>query len=505
MKIADAKTTLLQSIPHVRAAAWGQLTSDDVRYHVSQELFSWLGCAEPHKGSLLGVALRPLLLLLASSHGCAATCVCLEGLLCWNLVVKGEAEKQGWSPQEMQAPLPADPLTGRCLALLDAAFLSYCHIMQINLTSCRAKARCVSLVRYTQDSLLADYFFSRVARKHVGGWLMVLGPKALWRDTSYLRDALWAADCDLDFLEHLEPGYLDNTPLIAACYPHILQRVPELQTKRFALQVLAHNPQAAKHFRCSICEDPEVALVCGDCLLRGYATLPGPEGGLTTELLHQTLESLRGFEGRASSRLRRMLRGFTDAIAGGESDALLASCQRILRFLRAPQEKHATATGAATTETEPPKGDAPRGQADGDRGAAHKDRDDACGYAALCAEKDLLNLEIQMANERARIEKLAYAKKPLASRKKHRSRHKKDAASADVAPEEEAAPPTLGPGPARGAAGAPPLLPISEKSLEELERPLRMAAGRSKRAQRRREAWERRCEDQRSRLAAVFA
>lgn len=504
MKIGDVKATLLQSIPHIRAAAWAQLMSDDERYHVSQELFSWFGCADIHKGSLLGIALRPLLLLLASSHGCAATCVCHEGLLCWNLVVKGEAEKQGWSLPEMRAPLPPEPLSERYLALLNAAFLSYCHIMQINLTSCRAKSRCISLVRYTQDSLLADYYFNRVACKYVGGWLMVLGPKVLWRDVSYLRDALWTADCDLEFLEHLEPGYLESTPLVAACYPHILQRLPELQTKRFALQVLSHNPQAVKHFRCFICEDPEVALVCGDRLLRSYATLPGPDGSLTAELLRQTLESLRAFEGRTSSRLRQMLRGFTDAIAGGEFDALLTSCHGILRTLRGRQEKQSAATGAPV-EKEAVKGDGPRRQADGEKGA-HKNRGSAGSSPAPCSGEEQLNLQIHMANEQARIEKLAYAKKPLGSPKKYRSRHKKKAAPADAAALEEAAPsPTLGPEPVRGAAGAPPLLPISEKSLEELEQPLRAAAGRSKKAQRRREAWERRCEDQRSRLAAVFS
>jgi hypothetical protein len=502
-------------------------------------LFDWIPASRLRRDSLFGVALAPLLKIFSTIHG--PMCNCHRQVLLWNYLVAETAESRGWAPEDLTRPL-ATLTHDNYYFLLEAAFFSFARELGIDLSSPRERVRCEKIVLALPDDLVSDATFKRVICKFTGGWLLAMGPKALKRDRELLMDILSTERCDPDFLPALEEDFLMSCPEILLLWPGLMEKYEVFGRSRFILEVLALDHRFAKHLRRSMLELPRTAVACGGSFLARLekqqrklisASLPWYPIDELVALLSSTNGMLEDFffrQGKLNSKLRGALVAYALALADYDCfepwEPLFKLCQKLARLVlhqTAPSplagdagakqeergisaaETHRTAAAAAREEESSSRGpEAQQGTAEQQQEAKEKDLE---GTPAA------LEIEITMANENARIEKLSHQRAPPSSTK---SRYRKKAKKARGARDGDAGGEEATEVPAaeqkknsttehRSSKEAPLLL--SDKPLDELLQPVReKQEGRSllDRKLRKREGRTRKREEQQQRLASVF-
>lgn len=188
--LAGSVNTLMQVFfPEVQKVALPLLTTPGEAYALDRRIFPWLPHTSVHKHSLIGSLLTLVLLSLCTKDSCRASCPCRLSILCWFNCVLCRAEKLGWTSLQMSSNVRAQDNEG-FFQVLNEAFPDYSHSMSIDLSSKDERVRCQKLVNATHDDLLSNYLFARVAFKHCGGWLALVGPPSLREDPSFLADCL---------------------------------------------------------------------------------------------------------------------------------------------------------------------------------------------------------------------------------------------------------------------------------------------------------------------------
>ena len=469
------------------------------------------------RDSLCGIALAPLVDFL-TVHACGRVCSCLESLAQWNRCIEAVAKEHKWSLQETILPLK-DVRIGSLGSLMHEAFHRFSLHARFDLRG-KEKAICRSLVKTTPEFLLLDTHFNRVASCYCGGWLMVLGPKKLRRDCDFLMDVLEGASCDLEFLHYLDEDFLETHPRIAFTHPYLINICPRLRTATFAMKLLKLDHSLVKHFGKTVRELPEVAKLCGARVASRLEGLQVYEE--TCAAIREAGLAIAGFRSILNSKLRQALCAYTDILVGRCGGEILSAARRVTRTIRWIEEKDRGAIEVSSNDVSEQRvgshssinvqldeaaehGQRSRSLQKDLRQASDADTVAASGTFTYRPQKDPLELEIKLANEQARLAKMAYEKKTLPNKKKTRSQKQASNTPNGHEQREEAGAVTVS-SQKKKQASYPSLL--SEKPLEDLLSDCQgtLANTRSRFARKilKKEAWAKKQEVQQSRLIEVF-
>lgn len=497
-------------------------------------LFDWIPFPRVRRDSLFGVALTPLLKIFSSIHG--PVCNCHRQALLWNYHVAETAESRGWAPEDLAKPLDGLTQDEYCV-LLDAAFCSFAQEVGVDLSSSRERVRCGRIVNCLPEDLIADATFKRVICKYTGGWLLVMGPEELRKDKRLLLDILSTERRDPRFLLALEEDFLLSCPEILLLWPWLMEMCEVFRRDHFLLEVLELDHRFAKHLKRSTLELPWMAPACGRSFLRYFerkqrqligSCLPSYPIAELVKLLLETNGMLEEFflgQGHLNSKLRGALVDYALALADFSCfepwEPLFELCQKLARLVRhrlapgpstggACVKKVETYASTESTTAEETAVDALTGEVFSS-GPKTEDGKEAEENRQVLPTS--LELEIAMANENARIEKLSSQRIQSSLRKRYKKLTKKVAGprEEDAGEDEVTEVPPVAWHEKKSSAEPrrdkdAPLL-LSDKPLEELLQPAsEKKEGKSSldRKLRKREGRMRKHEEQQQRLAFVF-
>jgi hypothetical protein len=498
-------------------------------------LFDWIPLPRVHRDSLFGVSLLPLLKIFSDDHD-RPVCECHRRVLMWNYHVKDAAESHGWTATDMAMSLYT--LTNvNYYFLLEDAFFSFSKAVGIDLSSPKETVRCEKILAGTPEALVSDEIFKRVICKYTGGWILVKGPAELRRDKDFLLDILSADRCDPAFLHKLDRGFLLDSPEIALRWPQLMDKCEVFATEVFCLKVLALDHRFSSHIRRSLMELPKVAGACGRSFLRRFeehhrplvdAYFPKYPVDDLLALLRGATTALEEFgfrQEKPNSKLRNAALDYASALAGFSCfepwDDIFKACQKIKRLLcKTPSAQGET----CEADTRGGRKEGSGGEVAFLRTSSAEDQSQEKSKTSKGPEEtkgaheqrnprsdtDIsLEIEVQKANQSARIEKLSHPKKPPSSPKKKTKKFTRKVCGSDEEdtrgtkkePEkkENEKKPSAALLEARGA----PFL-ISDKPLDELLQASERSGWRADRKLRKKEGWLKKREEQQEKLASVF-
>lgn len=445
---------------------------------------------------------------------------CIRSTTLWLNCFTRSAKQRGWSFGEMLAPQPP-PFRG----LLELAFQDFVQRLGFDLRK-KEERRKEHLAQFLCEkvcgNLLSSQSLRRVACSLCGGWLLVHGPEQLRKDGRYFCEVLHdCPDNDLSFLDRLDEDATKAFKEELSSYAgFILGRC----SVSFAVSMIYGDPSLLlldfERFSREIRESACLAWLMAERLFAALVAESSAEQ--LSSCLQEVSRRLLYQQSWVSvgSKVRQAFCSFSRAAHARLKDpatseeVLLLAAGKLLRL-----------TGPRGTEEPLP----PHRRPSSERPAAAEDGAEAT-HALQQQQRDAgadeeeirqreetrkrLEVEIHVANEAARAQKLARAKLPSQAKRRIPGRTQGRSGRKCLEEAEDEGPAEYDDGqassvPAREKCArpqqeGPSLCLLSTLPLEEEPPPACEKKGRADRKKRQRESWLRKKEEQLQKLREVF-
>jgi hypothetical protein len=331
----------------------------------------------------------------------------VDSLLLWAKCLRDAGEVMDWGDRDVDLPENSNLFW----TVAHGAFELYVsHQLSAATTSprlCCQNRTSLFVSSVTPVALMDDSVFSIAATSRCGGWMMVDGGPACRQNVEMLSMVLDGDDNELDFLAHVDGDLLRKHPLVLERHPYVLNYLPALRKdadlfeKLVALDVVLLEMASR-----TIWEDGRVVAAAATRVARELQE----KGHVAAELDRASAALL----GRASlnSRLRRLTSDLAHCLIHSNEQGALCAASRIVQYCNRGTAAPEPYESASSRPSSYRKEDLPS----------------AVVVPRCLLESSPIDEEVRLANEAARVVKLAYKKWPTGSGKsKTKSRKTKDA------------------------------------------------------------------------------